>query len=187
MACGGAHEKMLQNIIAAYAAVVDKISVERFAVFGPYFSDNEDIQTLVEEFRRELLDGFLKKIRKLWNEADIERNLEILELIRRQKQAADSAAKWRPTGKPASEQIRPLIVNKLNWSLKFYQYQLAFQQERTEELIVAIEGNRQRYNALVAERARKMQQMDNEQEGYAKDRSKLRALNTALGKKIEQR
>ncbi|ETN58231.1 hypothetical protein AND_010195 [Anopheles darlingi] len=184
MACGAAGDS-LQHIIAAYGAVVNKISVARFGVFEPFFNDAEDMKTLVEEFRRELLDAFTKKISKLWNEADIERNLEILELLRRNKNATDSVAQWRPTGKFASEQIRPLIVNKLNWSLKFYQYQLAFQQERTEELIVAIEGNRQKYKAIVAERAHKMQQMANEQEAYGKDQSKLRALNTALRKTVE--
>lgn len=107
-------------------------SIERFGIFRPFFSDAEDIETLAGEFRRELLDAFTKKISKLWSEADIERNLEILELLRRNKHENDLTAKWRPTGKSAFEQIRPLIVNKLNWSLKFYQYQLAFQQVRTE-------------------------------------------------------
>lgn len=56
-----------------------------------------------------------------------------------------------------------------------------------KELIVAIEGKRQRYQAMVAERAHKLQQMDNEQEEYEQDRFMLRALNSELRKRVEQK
>ena len=85
----------------------------------------------MQEFRDGLQQELVAKVNRLWNECDIDTNVEILESLK-SKAAGSSNKMWRPTGKSVSEQVRPLVVNKLKTSLKFYQLQLGFQKERTE-------------------------------------------------------
>lgn len=85
----------------------------------------------MQEFRDGLQQELVAKVNRLWNECDIDTNVEILESLK-SKAPGSSNKMWRPTGKSVSEQVRPLVVNKLKTSLKFYQLQLGFQKERTE-------------------------------------------------------
>uniref|UniRef100_A0A182XJE3 Uncharacterized protein n=1 Tax=Anopheles quadriannulatus TaxID=34691 RepID=A0A182XJE3_ANOQN len=120
-----------QQFLDSYTALVNGISTARFDEFKDFFTNENDFEVAVQEFRDGLQQELLAKVNRLWNECDIDTNVEILESLK-SKAAGSSNKMWRPTGKSVSEQVRPLVVNKLKTSLKFYQLQLGFQKERTE-------------------------------------------------------
>ncbi|XP_052861649.1 uncharacterized protein LOC128268565 [Anopheles cruzii] len=170
------------KFISAYEALVNKIRIDKFDAFKAHFTDAQDLHSLVREFQTELLETFIKRMNTLYEEADIDSNIQIMELMK-SEQARNHAATWRPTGKLVTEQIRPLIVNKLNWSLKFYLFQLSFQKDRTEALIVQIEEKRQELKAMEGERSCKQQQITNEQKGFENITQRLEDLNEQLKSK----
>uniref|UniRef100_A0A182PF56 Uncharacterized protein n=1 Tax=Anopheles epiroticus TaxID=199890 RepID=A0A182PF56_9DIPT len=120
-----------QQFIDAYTALVSGISTTRFDEYKDFFANEDDYALAIQEFRNGLQEALLAKVNRLWDESDIDGNVEILENLKI-KAAGNATKMWRPTGKSVSEQVRPLVVNKLKTSLKFYQYQLGFQKDRTE-------------------------------------------------------
>ncbi|XP_058067290.1 uncharacterized protein LOC131216741 [Anopheles bellator] len=168
-----------EKFISAYQALVNEIRVEKFDAFKAHFTDAQDLQSLVREFQSELFETFIKTMNKLYEEADIDSNIQIMELMK-SEQAGNQAAAWRPTGKLVTEQIRPLIANKLNWMLKFYLFQLSFQKDRTEALIVQIEEKRQELKAMEGERSRKQQQITNEKKKFENLEHRLKHLNQKI-------
>uniref|UniRef100_A0A182SXK2 Uncharacterized protein n=1 Tax=Anopheles maculatus TaxID=74869 RepID=A0A182SXK2_9DIPT len=165
-----------QLFIDAYAALVQGISAERFEEFKQFFANENDYNLAVQEFRNGFQEALLAKVTRLWDETDIDNNVELLEKLK-QKAAGKTAKMWRPTGKPVSEQIRPLVVNKLKTSLKFYQYQLGFQKERTEELIYNIETMRTKYQTMQTQRNNLLQQIANEQKTFDTIRAHQKELD----------
>ncbi|XP_041768123.1 uncharacterized protein LOC121591544 [Anopheles merus] len=168
-----------QQFLDSYTALVNGISTARFDEFKDFFANENDFEVAVQEFRDGLQQELLAKVNRLWNECDIDTNVEILESLK-SKAAGSSNKMWRPTGKSVSEQVRPLVVNKLKTSLKFYQLQLGFQKERTEELIYSIETMRAKYRAMQTRRNHLLQQITNEQKTF----DSIRAHHKELEHKV---
>ncbi|XP_058123941.1 uncharacterized protein LOC131281579 [Anopheles ziemanni] len=173
-----------QKFVDAYIALVNKISVERFNEFKPFFANEKDLASAVQTFREGLQEALVAQVNKLWNETDIDTNVEMLEMLK-SKAAGNTKKMWRPTGKTVSEQVRPLVVNKLNMSLKFYHHQLAFQKERTEELIYKIETMRAKYKAMQERRSNLLHQIANEQDTFASVRTHQRQLDNLVNGDLE--
>uniref|UniRef100_A0A182K2J9 Uncharacterized protein n=1 Tax=Anopheles christyi TaxID=43041 RepID=A0A182K2J9_9DIPT len=168
-----------QKFVDLYTALVSEISTARFDEFKDYFANGDDFQLAVQEFRNGLQEALLAKVNRLWEDSDIDTNVDILETLK-SKATGISTKMWRPTGKHVSEQVRPLVVNKLKTSLKFYQYQLGFQKERTEELIYSIEAMRAKYQAMQVRRNHLLQQITNEQKTFDTIRAHHKALDHKL-------
>uniref|UniRef100_A0A182JHA9 Uncharacterized protein n=1 Tax=Anopheles atroparvus TaxID=41427 RepID=A0A182JHA9_ANOAO len=173
-----------QKFVDAYIALVNKISVERFSEFKPFFANEKDLESAVQTFRDGLQDVLIAQVNKLWNETDIDKNVEMLEMLK-SKAAGNTKKVWRPTGKSVGEQVRPLIVNKLHISLKFYQYQLGFQKQRTEELIYKIETMRAKYKAMQEQRSKLLQQIANEVDTFESVRVRQRELDNLVNRDLQ--
>uniref|UniRef100_A0A182WM72 Uncharacterized protein n=1 Tax=Anopheles minimus TaxID=112268 RepID=A0A182WM72_9DIPT len=154
-----------QQFIEAYSALVQGISSARFDEFKEFFANETDYELAVQEFRNGFKEALLSKVNRLWDETDIDCNVEMLEMLKA-KASGRTDKMWRPTGKPVSEQVLPLAVNKLKTSLKYYHYQLGFQKQRTEELIYAIETMRTKYRTMQARRNHLLQQIANERKTF---------------------
>uniref|UniRef100_A0A182QW59 Uncharacterized protein n=1 Tax=Anopheles farauti TaxID=69004 RepID=A0A182QW59_9DIPT len=165
-----------QKIVESYTSLVKGISTARFDEFKEFFANEKDLELAVKEFRNGLQEALLSKVNRLWDESDIDANIEVLEKIKT-KAAGTTTKMWRPTGKSANEQVRPLVVNKLKMSLKFYRYQLGFQKERTEELIYNIENMRAKYQEIHTQRKHLLQQMTNEQKMFDSIRAHQKELD----------
>uniref|UniRef100_A0A182N1S9 Uncharacterized protein n=1 Tax=Anopheles dirus TaxID=7168 RepID=A0A182N1S9_9DIPT len=165
-----------QKFVESYISLVQGISTARFDEFREFFANENDLKLAVQEFRNQLQEALLSKVNRLWDESDIDTNVEVLEKMKA-KAAGTTIKMWRPTGKSANEQVRPLDVNKLKMSLKFYQYQLGFQKERTEELIYNIETMRAKHQDVRTRRTHLLQQMANEQETFDAIRAHQRELD----------
>uniref|UniRef100_A0A182MNM8 Uncharacterized protein n=1 Tax=Anopheles culicifacies TaxID=139723 RepID=A0A182MNM8_9DIPT len=150
-----------QQFIEAYSALVQRISAARFDEFKEFFANEADYELAVQEFRNGFKEALLSKVNRLWDETDIDSNLEMLEILK-SKASGRTDKMWRPTGKPVSEQVLPLAVNKLKSSLKCYHHQLRFQKQRTEDLICTIETMRTKYQTMQARRNHLLQQIANE-------------------------
>ncbi|XP_053676747.1 uncharacterized protein LOC128726924 [Anopheles nili] len=154
-----------QKIVDAYTTLVNKISVGHFDEFKEFFASEKDLEKAIQEFRTGLTDALLTKVNNLWDETEIDANVELLANLKK-KAAGNTQKMWRPTGKSVSEQVRPLVVNQLKMSLKFYQLQLGFQKERTKEVIYNIETMRAKYKAMQVRRTNLLQQIMNEQNTF---------------------
>lgn len=67
----------------------------------------------------------------MWDYTDTEEHLQVLDVLKADPRN-DSEKKWRPTDKSVQEQVRPLVVNKLKWQIKYYEKQIQFQKQQLE-------------------------------------------------------
>ncbi|XP_049290747.1 uncharacterized protein LOC125767860 [Anopheles funestus] len=165
-----------QQFIDAYTVLVQGISAARFEEFKAFFANDSDYELAVQEFRNGFKEALLSKVNRLWDETDIDSNVELLELLK-SKASGRTAKMWRPTGKPVSEQVLPLTVNKLKTSLKFFHLQLEFQKQRTEELICEIETKRTKYRTMQTRRNHLLQQIANETKTFESTRAQQKSLD----------
>ncbi|XP_053683646.1 uncharacterized protein LOC128733845 isoform X2 [Sabethes cyaneus] len=139
MASNAVPSKYKQKFLDKYLELVNAIRIQHFMEY----SNIDKTENLFSVFKMGLLDNILSHFNKIWDCIDTDEHLQVLEVLEADPRN-DSVKKWRPTGKSAEEQVRPLVVNKLKWQIKYYKSQIQFQKEQLECAVAKTEAGRKR-------------------------------------------
>lgn len=139
--------KYKQKFLDKYSEMVNEIRIQHFVDYSQ-INKNENLFSI---FKQGLLDNILSHFNKIWDCIDTDEHLHVLEVLKTDPRN-DSVKKWRPTGKSAEEQVRPLVVNKLKWQIKYYKKQMQFQKQQLECVVAKIESGRKKIAEAQAQR-----------------------------------
>ncbi|XP_055611603.1 uncharacterized protein LOC129758167 [Uranotaenia lowii] len=167
--------KFKKPFLLKYREFVDCIGPE-------HFENTNDIvpaAVLLKIFKEGLLAQITSYFHVSWDYGNTNDNLQILDLLKTDSRN-DTEKKWRPTGKTVEEQVRPLIVNKLKWQIKFYEKQIQFQKQQLESAIKQLEIDRKKYNDMRSQREVYQRCLMTELDDLEKIRSEIMHVDTKL-------
>lgn len=124
-------------------------------------------------FKANLYEDIERKFIFNWNTANVDKNIAILEFSK--AKCTDDRKKWRPTNQTTEEQIRPFVYKNLKKRQKFLQNQIAFQNNKIEQLIFKVEETRKQ----LRNQGEKRQRMEDLMEV---DLEKLKKTDEEIGK-----
>lgn len=135
--------KYKQQFLEKYSEMLEWIRPEHFAEYNKRAPNHRSI----EVFRGGLLENILSYFNTVWDSTNTDEQLNVLDMLKADPKN-DSAKKWRPTGKSAEEQVRPLMINKLKWQKKMYERQIEYQKQQLEQAVTQVELSRKRWADL---------------------------------------
>ncbi|XP_065081959.1 uncharacterized protein LOC135704431 [Ochlerotatus camptorhynchus] len=135
--------KYKQKFLETYGEMLEWIRPEHFAEYNERAPNHRSI----EVFRGGLLENLLSYFNNVWDTTNTDEQLNVLDMLKADPKN-DSVKKWRPTGKSAQEQVRPLIINKLKWQKRMYEKQIQYQKQQLEQAVTQVELSRKKWTDL---------------------------------------
>uniref|UniRef100_A0A8D8JQ99 (northern house mosquito) hypothetical protein n=1 Tax=Culex pipiens TaxID=7175 RepID=A0A8D8JQ99_CULPI len=157
-----------------YNELVQSISATHFEDYDKLSKENA-----LKIFQTGLRNNILSQFSAVWDYTDTEEHLQVLDVLKADPRN-DSEKKWRPTDKSVQEQVRPLVVNKLKWQIKYYEKQIQFQKQQLERAVLKIEQGRTKYADLLERRESLKNAVSNE----LKDLKKIDAQISDMADKL---
>ncbi|XP_055538712.1 uncharacterized protein LOC129726099 isoform X2 [Wyeomyia smithii] len=176
-----APSKYKQKFLDKYSEMINEI---RFHHFKDYNGINKN-ENLFSIFKAGLLDNILSHFNKIWDCIDTDEHLHVLEVLKTDPRN-DSVKKWRPTGKSAEEQVRPLVVNKLKWQIKYYKKQIQFQKQQLENAVARIETGRKRLAEAKIEREAVVAAVTSELRDFKRIEAQITDIDEKINNDLQQ-
>ncbi|XP_062544797.1 uncharacterized protein LOC134211685 [Armigeres subalbatus] len=136
--------KYKQQFLQKYNELVESVNSTHFEEYRKIAPKHRSF----EVFKAGLLENILFYFNSIWDSTGTEEHLSILDLLKADPRN-NSERKWRPTGKSAEEQVRPLVINKLKWQIKMYEKQIQFHKQQLERAVSQVEAGRKKWSEFV--------------------------------------
>ncbi|XP_021699816.1 uncharacterized protein LOC110676395 isoform X2 [Aedes aegypti] len=167
--------KYKQQFLQKYNELVESINSKHFEEYQKVAPKHRAF----EIFKAGLLENILSYFNGIWDSTNTDEHLHILDLLKADPKN-DSEKKWRPTGKSAEEQVRPLVINKLKWQIKMYERQIQFHKQQLERAVSQVELGRKKWADFVEMRESLKSALTSEMQDFKNIECQITALDETV-------